>query len=151
MSIGSAAVLVVGGVAIYYTRSHASASIPASDLYTVGYGSVAQTISTSGTLQANQQVNLSFLENGTIKSVNVKVGQTVKAGQVLATLDDSAIKPQLVSAEAALSSAEANLQKVENPATPQAIAAAQDTTPSLTAAPRVDCCLLDEVLRELGE
>lgn len=123
---GGAAVIVVGGGLIYRAATKHNVAIPASDIYTVGYGSVVQTISASGTVEPLQQVNLNFPAGGGILStVNVKVGQAVKAGQVLATLSDPSAQAAIQSAEAAVASAEANLASLQAGPTPQAIAVDQ--------------------------
>lgn len=53
---GGAAVIVVGGGLIYRAATKHNVAIPASDIYTVGYGSVVQTISASGTVERNNFV-----------------------------------------------------------------------------------------------
>ncbi|MCL6562100.1 MAG: efflux RND transporter periplasmic adaptor subunit [Firmicutes bacterium] len=131
--LGAGAVVVLGGAGLIYVKTRAPAvTIPPGDLYTVSYQDVTQTITASGTVQAPQQINLSFSQGGGLSQANeivtavyAKVNQHVKAGQILARISDASIQPQVQSAEANLQSAEANLQKVENPATPQAIAVAQ--------------------------
>lgn len=134
---GSAGVLIVlaAGVGVYFMERGRTTVIPAGDLYSVGYGNVVQTISTSGTLQAPTQVNLSFSGSGGIlQQVDASIGESVKAGQVLARLNDSSIIPQVSQAEAAVASAQANLvqaqaklaQTKEGP-TPAAVALAKSS------------------------
>jgi RND family efflux transporter MFP subunit len=48
--------------------------------YTLGY---------SGTIEASQVIPLSFKTVGTVDKINVEVGDAVRKGQLLATLDDS--------------------------------------------------------------
>lgn len=62
-------------------------------------------------------LSLGFLTNGRIKEVNVKVGDSVKKDDVLASLDPENTKGAVTQAQAALSLAEANYQKVINGAT----------------------------------
>ena len=68
-------------------------------------GSRARTF--SGTSQAALQSRLSFKVAGTIRRVPVKVGDAVKAGQVIAELDPKDYRLQVQDAEASLKSAEA--------------------------------------------
>ncbi|UOF92103.1 efflux RND transporter periplasmic adaptor subunit [Fodinisporobacter ferrooxydans] len=90
---------------------------------TVKRGDVAETVSASGTIQAATQIKLNFSSgNGKLTAVNVKVGDKVKAGQVLATLDDKQQQAQLANAQANLTSAEAKLAQAQEGATAQAIA-----------------------------
>ena len=64
-----------------------------------------------------QNLTLGFLAGGRIKSVSVKVGDTVKKGQVLAELDAGNTVGILTQAKAAYTVAQANYQKVINGAT----------------------------------
>lgn len=61
----------------------------------------------SGSSQANIESNLSFKVSGTINSLRVNVGDKVKAGQVIATLDSENFRLQVQEAEASLTQAEA--------------------------------------------
>jgi multidrug efflux pump subunit AcrA (membrane-fusion protein) len=76
---------------------------------------LTSTISTNGTVQATQQVSLSFGSSGEIKAINVKVGDQVTAGQVLAKLDDTQLQSSLRSAQTNLASAQARLNATINP------------------------------------
>jgi multidrug efflux pump subunit AcrA (membrane-fusion protein) len=60
----------------------------------------------TGTLVASSEVELSFGINGEIQAINVQVGDTVQAGDVLAQLEEGA---SLVSLEASVTSAELSL------------------------------------------
>ena len=50
---------------------------------------VVTAVSSSGALAASSEQNLGFVKGGRITAVNVKVGDPVTAGQVLATLDSA--------------------------------------------------------------
>ena len=58
---------------------------------TVRQGNLALTVSGTGPVQASLY-NLSFATSGTVARIDVKVGQTVKAGQVLAKLDTTSLQ-----------------------------------------------------------
>ncbi|RIV16863.1 HlyD family efflux transporter periplasmic adaptor subunit, partial [Alicyclobacillaceae bacterium I2511] len=132
---GGIATLVVLGTAGYFFQRNLTAGAAAPEpLYTVGYGSVTQTASTSGTLQTVTTVNLSFANasTGLLKTLNVQPGDHVKAGQVLATLDSTNQQTQVASAQVQVkqaagnvATAEANLAKAEEGPTAATIAAAQ--------------------------
>lgn len=73
---------------------------------TVTEGEFVQQVSVSGKVVASQEVDLAFSESGRVEALNVKVGDTVRAGQTLATLAISVLA-------ADLRTAQADLQKVE--------------------------------------
>lgn len=58
--------------------------------------------------------NLNFEVSGTVKKINVQVGQTVKAGDILAELDDTDLQLAVTQAENALSKAQANYTDAVN-------------------------------------
>src|SRR5918993_439682 len=62
---------------------------------------------------------------GVVTAVPVKVGNTVKAGQPLFQIDDRDLKAELVVREAALLSAKAELQRIENQPRPEEIPIAE--------------------------
>ncbi len=75
-------------------------------------GQLLQTVSESGTVKPVKELALNFLTSGRIKEINVKVGDKVEEGQVLAVLDDAALQTRKTEAEAALSVAQASLSKL---------------------------------------
>jgi macrolide-specific efflux system membrane fusion protein len=66
-------------------------------------------VSASGTLAPAETKDLSFTSSGTVTAVAVKVGQKVKKGQVLATIDSASLKSQVVEAEAQVAAAKSTL------------------------------------------
>ena len=81
---------------------------------------LANSIVTSGTLSASQLSSLTWGTSGTVEKVNVKAGQTVKAGDVLATLSESSVPANIVTAESDLATAQRNLQDLQDSQTAQA-------------------------------
>lgn len=67
-----------------------------------------------GSLVAAQSAALGFKVNGRLRSVGVKLGQVVKAGTLLGTLDSSEAAAQLRSADAQLRAAQAQLTLAED-------------------------------------
>jgi len=63
----------------------------------------------NGTLEADQSARLAFRVPGKLSSVNVRVGDVVKAGQLLATLEASEVRAQIAAAEAQVRASEAQL------------------------------------------
>jgi HlyD family secretion protein len=82
---------------------------------TVEQGDVTLTISATGHVVSKQQTNLSFQQSGIVKTVTVMIGDKVKAGTVLATLDNSAEQTSLVKAENSLKAAQTALDKLLQP------------------------------------
>jgi RND family efflux transporter MFP subunit len=121
---------VAGGYWIYLNRVAPSAS-RASDGYSqvvaVRRGSLSSTVSVVGQLEAMQRAELAFSRmSGTARlvSLTVKPGNTVVAGQVLATIDPAPYKQALEQAESALQAAEKALADLTTPPTALQIAQA---------------------------
>lgn len=70
-------------------------------------------VTASGSIRPLTPVNISPKEPGRISKIEVDQGDRVKAGQLLARMDDSNLRGELQSAEANLAAAAANLQKME--------------------------------------
>jgi HlyD family secretion protein len=83
---------------------------------TVKQGELVIYATGTGTLVAKDDVNLAFKADGQVTAVNVKVGDLVKAGDVLATVDDTTVKVKYQQAQRALAEL----------TSPSAIAAAQE-------------------------
>jgi RND family efflux transporter MFP subunit len=87
-------------------------------------GSLVTTVSSTGNVVAHL-AKLSFPASGKLTSMNVSIGDTVKAGQVLAKLDPSQLEIKVSTAQSTLSSAKIKLQQLMDGATPEQITAAQ--------------------------
>ena len=103
---------------------------------TVSRGSLQATISAAGTIAAHAQVTLQFQNSGQVKTVNVKVGDKVKAGQVLASLDTADLETAVASAQAGLDSAQAKLEVTRKGPLASQIKAAEASLASAQAASR---------------
>lgn len=77
-------------------------------------GDVEQLLTTSGTVDAAHRADLEFATSGTVARVKVAIGDTVKAGQVVATLDTSALDAAVTKARASLARAIAQLASDED-------------------------------------
>jgi HlyD family secretion protein len=126
------AVLVTAAVLHFRPVSVSSAD----DLVTatVTRDSLSETVSAAGNIEAHQTVDLSFGQSGVVESVNVEVGDEVKAGDVLAELDTAELELSLRSAEVNLKNARNTLSETENPNTEQEIANAEASVASAQAA-----------------
>lgn len=78
--------------------------------FTVTRGSITDIIQSSGRVVAAQQQVLYFRQSGHLNSFAVHLNDTVKAGQVLATLDTSALQAQIQQAQAAVDAANLTLE-----------------------------------------
>jgi HlyD family secretion protein len=72
-------------------------------------GSVSGFVTASGIVVPSQQVKLGFTMQERVTAVNVAVGDSVKAGQMLAQLDDSALQAQIKQAQSAVTAAQSAL------------------------------------------
>jgi RND family efflux transporter MFP subunit len=67
----------------------------------------------SGVAQSDREANLSFRVAGTVRSMHVKLGERVRKGQLIATIDPSDYTIQADQASASEKGAEANLKSAE--------------------------------------
>ena len=107
-----------------WALSSCSGSQPAAPTFdTVTRGNVSTGVSASGALAAKTSEQLGFATSGKLTSVNVKVGQKVEAGDVLATIDSKAARETLKQAEANAEAQAAGLGSAsDNPAVQNAAA-----------------------------
>ncbi|MBW4512348.1 MAG: efflux RND transporter periplasmic adaptor subunit [Scytonematopsis contorta HA4267-MV1] len=83
------------------------------------------TISANGIVEPKQSTNVSPKSSGRLKRLLVDEGDSVKAGQILAYMDDSNLQGQLIQAQGSLAAAQANLQKAIAGNRPQDIGQAE--------------------------
>jgi HlyD family secretion protein len=70
-------------------------------------GDLTVTVTATGNLEPRNQVDIGSELSGTMRKVNVDVNDVVQAGQVLAVLDTTRLKAQVLQAESSLQAAEA--------------------------------------------
>ncbi len=104
------AVAAVGG--FMYTRG--STAAPQYRTAAAALGTIRQTLSLTGNLAPVAQSNLNFQVSGTVTAIDVSAGQTVSAGQVLATVDPSTLQTTLTQDQANLAAAQAKLTADES-------------------------------------
>jgi multidrug efflux pump subunit AcrA (membrane-fusion protein) len=111
--VGAAIVVVVGaGVGTWLgTRSSSAAPLitTTTTVQTVATGTITQTVASSGTLEPASQANLDFGVSGQVTAVEVTAGQTVTAGQPLATIDPTTLNAALAQAQAELANDQSQL------------------------------------------
>jgi multidrug efflux pump subunit AcrA (membrane-fusion protein) len=103
--------IAAAGVLAFVGTGIASALTAGSGYRTalVERAAVSESVQTSGTVAAVSRYDLAFQTDGTVATVDVALGDTVSAGQTLATLDREALEDAVAEAEEALSSAEQTL------------------------------------------
>lgn len=77
----------------------------------VRQGTLVSTFALTGTIAPARQGNLASVFSGTVRDVNVQIGDPVSAGQVLVQIDDSTLRAQLAQDQAALAEARARLRQ----------------------------------------
>jgi HlyD family secretion protein len=97
-------------------------------------GSLVSSITAVGTVRAGAEVVLSFEAAGRVVTVTVQEGQRVEKGQVLAQLDQADLALQVRSAEAALASAQAQLDALQEGPRPEEVRAAEAQVAATQAA-----------------
>ncbi|MET8622438.1 biotin/lipoyl-binding protein [Kitasatospora sp. NPDC004669] len=110
-------VALLGGAALAYATVNGSggtaAAKPVTRTATVTKGTVLATVSGTGTLVSPTDAAQDFTTGGRLTAVKVAVGDAVKKGQILATVDTTAAQQQVDAAQAALTTANANLTKAQ--------------------------------------
>ena len=107
-----------------YSSLHPKAAKVALSTVTVSRGDVSSTVSSSGTVVSPSDIALAPSTSGTLAKLNVKVGDSVHAGELLAQMDTTSLKSAVAQAEGSLVQAQANLTNVQTTA---------DTTAATTA------------------
>src|SRR5713101_1031057 len=92
---------------------------------TADRGTVTSVVSGTGSLLPAGRMNVSFKQTGVLTEVDVKVGDKVTTGQVLARIDSTTQQAALAQAQASLASAQANLQTTQSPLTAAQVAQLQ--------------------------
>ena len=97
-------------------------------------GNLTATLAAGGTVAARSQVVLMFQASGQVKEIDVKVGDQVKTGQVLAKLDTTDLERSVAMAQNALDSSQVQLQKTQEGPKPYDIESAKASLASAQAA-----------------
>ena len=134
-------IIAVGGYAVFSLTKKEGPKYTTAE---VVRGEVVQTVSATGRAEAAGSVDLSFVNSGKIKEIDVKVGDKVEKDAVLAKLETAQLESQLAKAKAGLSAAVANLNKL------LAGASAEDIRVSETAAGNAEIAL-DNARRNLTD
>jgi RND family efflux transporter MFP subunit len=117
---GVLSVIVLIALVLAGCSGSANAQTGSSSSNFTGTGSVKQvtytvTVESTGQIEAQHITSLSFSTTGTVGKVNVQVGQTVNAGDVLMSLDPASVPASLASAQTDLTNAQNALNQLTNP------------------------------------
>jgi len=123
IGLGLVAVLLVGLIA--RDTVFAQPAAVAIRTATADRGTVTSVVSGTGSLLPAGRMNVSFKQTGVLTEVDVKVGDKVTTGQVLARIDSTTQQAALAQAQASLASAQANLQTTQSPLTSAQVAQLQ--------------------------
>jgi HlyD family secretion protein len=115
--------IVIAGAFWWTNRSRNAAAQSAFQTVAIERGSLTATIGATGTVRAKQTAVLLWQTAGTVDTVNVKVGDNVPAGFVMAYLSKSSLPQSIILAEADLASAQKTLDDLLNSDTARAQAA----------------------------
>ena len=123
IGLGLVAVLLVGLIA--RDTVFAQPAAVAIRTATADRGTVTSVVSGTGSLVPAGRMNVNFKVAGTLTEIDVKVGDKVASGAVLARLDSTSQQAALAQAQASLASAQAGLQAVQSPVTAAQLAQLQ--------------------------
>lgn len=96
------AAAIIGAVIFYFKSKKPITTYTTSD---VTKGTLAQTVSVTGDLVANDEITLNFEIGGRVSKVFVKPSDKVAAGDKIATLTDATLQKQVAQAKAGLEQA----------------------------------------------
>lgn len=127
-----AILLAVGAAGYLLVRERffpttSKAATPTTQIVAVTKGNLQKSLTLTGSLEATQNESLAFTKmTGTspLRTLDVKTGATVKAGQVLATIDSVSYQTALDEAKAGLETAKEKLTTLKTPATEADVAKA---------------------------
>ncbi len=105
-------IIILGAIAYFILKANGSKA-PEFQFATITRGSVKNTVSSTGTLNAVGTVSVGTQVSGTISSVLVDFNDKVKKGQTLAILDTTVLASAVRDAEANLVRAEAQFKQAE--------------------------------------
>jgi len=126
-------VVVAGGGAVAIAATSGDGTTRR--IATVNYESVTQTIDSSGSIASSEKATPSFSVSGTVKSVEVKVGDKVSKGQALARLDTTSLKAAIYTSASTLATAKQLLETDETGQTSTGSSASGTGTGTGTATP----------------
>ncbi|MFC4950509.1 biotin/lipoyl-binding protein [Pseudonocardia sp. GCM10023141] len=136
LNLGLAILLIVMIVVAFLVIGNPSTPTVAVRTAAVTRGTVTASVTGSGNTASSASTPVSFQTTGIVTAVNVKAGDTVTLGEVLATIDPAAANATLATAKAQLAGAKAAYAQAS--AGPTAVKSQQDQLAVTTAQQNVD-------------
>ncbi len=115
-------VAILGG-GYYALRSRRTSQVTQYQTAKIARGNLVAMIGATGTVHAQQTATLTWQTSGSVQVVNVKVGDNVPAGFVMAYLDKTSLPQNVIAAEGDLADARTTLNNLLNSSTDLAQAA----------------------------
>ena len=94
------ALLAAAGAAWWLTRKPPAPPVPPSGV--VALADITQTVQAAGVLQAKTRVDVGAQVSGQIQTIHVQLGQQVKKGDLLVSLDPELARSDVAQAEASV-------------------------------------------------
>ena len=104
---------LAGGGYLYYTKAMKTTADNSQETASVVKGSITSTVAATGTVKPIEAVDISSKVTGLIKEIKVKENDTVKAGQVLAILEDKTLETTLEKAQYEVNNTGAKYQRLQ--------------------------------------
>lgn len=121
---GAVMLLTVAGIGSWQVLAQKQTQVPSFQTAEVKTITAISSVETTGTIEAAQSAALLWQTTGTIATVNVKAADTVKAGDILMTLDPGSAPSAVIMGRADLFTAQKALDELTQP-TPLMVANAR--------------------------
>lgn len=107
-------ILVLAGLAVaYYFNQNARNAESQYQTVVAEKGDLLAVVGATGSVRARQSAQLTWQTTGTVKNVNVKLGDSVSAGDELASLDMTSVSQNIILAQSDLLSAQRSLEDLQ--------------------------------------
>lgn len=116
LSLAAITLLLIAGAIFHFSSNNAVEEVPEDKLAVVTVSSISalgseSSFTVTGTVSAISEARLETETGGRITTVSVKLGDTVRSGQVLATIENASERAALLQAEGAYDAAVASNQQ----------------------------------------
>lgn len=127
---GAVLLVLLGGGWWAYGKATTASAETRYVLGTVSKNTIISSVSASGQVSASRQLDIKPEVSGTITSINVKAGDVVAKGAILARIDSSTAQKTLRDAQTNLETARLSLEKLQQPASGLTLTQAQNAVSS---------------------
>ena len=102
-------IIIAAGAVYYWQRSSQTATTSTYQTVAAVRGSLTANVGATGTVRAGQSASLTWQTSGRVETVTAKIGDSVQADSVLASLVQTSMSQSIILAQADLISAQKNL------------------------------------------